>query len=64
MTSSILVHFLSSFYSICLVIIQVVHLYIKIDMTTAWKKLHFILLDKLDFHMINNWSTIIIITIM
>ena len=49
---SILVQFLSSFFSICLVSIYVVHPYSKIDITTAWKKLHFILSDRFDFHMI------------
>ena len=51
---SILVQFLSSFFSICLVSIHVVHPYSRIDTTAAWKKLHFILLDKSDFHMIDN----------
>ena len=53
---SIFVQFLSSFFSICLVIIRVVNLCHKIDMITAWKKLHFILSDKSDFHMIDNLS--------
>ena len=51
---SILVQFLSRFFSICLVSVHVIHPYNRIDATTAWKKLHFILLDKLDFHMIDS----------
>ena len=39
------------FFSIHLVIIHVVHPYSSIDMTAAWKKLRFILLDRSDFHM-------------
>ena len=33
-----------------------VHLYSRTDMAVARKKLRFILLDKFDFHMINNQS--------
>ena len=40
---SILVLLPSSFFSICLVSIHVVHPYSSINMTAAWKKLHFIL---------------------
>ena len=47
---SILVQFLSSFFSIRLVSIHVVHPYSSINMTIAWKKLHFILLDRSVFH--------------
>ena len=32
------------------------HPYSRIDTTAAWKKLHFMLLDKFDFHMIDNLS--------
>ena len=39
---SILVQFLSSFFSIHLARIHVVHPYSRNDITTAWKKLHFI----------------------
>ena len=53
---SILLQFLSSFFSLRLVGIHVVHPYSRIDMTTAWKKLRFILSDKFDFHMIDNLS--------
>ena len=51
---SILVQFSSSFFSICLVSINVVHSYCRNGTTTAWKKLCFILLDRSDFHMIDN----------
>ena len=51
---SILVQLLSSFFSVHLVSVYVVHLYTKIDTTAAWKRLHFILSDKSDFHMIDN----------
>ena len=56
MTHSILVQFPSIFFSIHLVSIQVVHPYSRIGMTTVWKKLHFMLSDRFDFHMINNLS--------
>ena len=49
---SILVQFPSSFFSICLVIVHVVHPYSRIDTTVARKKLRFILSSKFDFHMI------------
>ena len=48
---SILVHLLSSFFSIHLVSIQVVHPYSSMVTTAAWKKLRFILSDKSDFLM-------------
>ena len=51
---SILVQFPSGFYSICLLSINVVHPYSRIDTNTAWKKLHFILSDRFNFHMIDN----------
>ena len=47
---SILVYLLSSFFSIRLVIVHVVHPYNSIDMTPAWKKLRFILSVRSDFH--------------
>ena len=53
---SILVEFLSSFFSICLVSIHVVHPYSRLDTTAAWKKLCFILSDRSEFHIINNLS--------
>ena len=53
---SILVQFLSSFFSMRFVNINVVHPYRRIDTTTVWKKLRLILSDKSDFHMINNIS--------
>ena len=53
---SILVEFLLSFFYICFVSIHVVHPYSRIDTTAAWKKMCFILLDKSDFHMIDNQS--------
>ena len=51
----ILVQFPSSFFSIRLVSVHVLHPYSRIDTTTARKKLHFILSDS-DFYMINNQS--------
>ena len=48
---SILEQFPSSFYSICLIKVDVVDPFSTIDTTTASKKLHFILLDKFDFYM-------------
>ena len=51
---SILVQFSSSFFSIHLVSVHVLHPYSRIDMTAAWKKYHSILSDKSDFHMYNN----------
>ena len=51
---SILVQ-LPSFFSICLVSIQVVHPYNSMDMTAVWKKLDFILSDRSDFHMTESY---------
>ena len=48
---SILVKLLSSFFSILLVSVHVVHLYSSIDMTAAWKKWRFILSVRFNFHM-------------
>ena len=56
MTRSILVQFPSSFFSIRIVSVHVVHPYYRIDTTAAWKKLRFILSDKFDFHKIENPS--------
>ena len=53
---SILVQFPSSFFLIHLLNIHVVHPYNRIDTTTAWKKLRFILLDMSDFPIIDNLS--------
>ena len=53
---SILVKLPSSFFSIDLAIIHLVHPYNRIDMTAAWKKLRFILSVRSDFHMTNSWS--------
>ena len=50
---SILMQFPSSFFSNR---VHVVHPYIRMDTTDAWKKLRFILSDWCDFHMINNLS--------
>ena len=44
----------SSFFSIHLVSIPVVYLYSRINTNSVGKKLHLILLDKSDFHMIDN----------
>ena len=50
---SIFVQLPSSFFSICLVSVYVVHPYSSMDIA-AWKKLRFILLDRSDFHMTDN----------
>ena len=51
---SILVQTPSSFFSMHFIIIHVVHLFSSIDITTVWKKSHFILLERSDFYMIDN----------
>ena len=48
---SILMYLLSSFFSIHLVSVHVVHPYSSIDIIIAWKKLRFILSVRSDFHM-------------
>ena len=53
---SILVQLPSSFYSIRLVSVNVVHPYSSIDTTAAWKKLRFILSVRSDFHMTDSLS--------
>ena len=53
---SIFVLFPSSFFFVCLVSIHLVHLHSSIDITTGWKKSHFILWDRSDFHMIDSLS--------
>ena len=55
-TRSILVWLPSSFFSICLVSVHVVHPYSSIDTTAAWKKLRFILSVRSDFHMTDRLS--------
>ena len=50
---SILVYLPSSFFSLHLVSVHVVHPYSSIDTTIAWKKLHFILLVRSNFCMTN-----------
>ena len=57
---SILVQFPSSFFSIHFVSVNMVHLYSRSDTTAAWKKSHFISLDRSDFHMINSPSVAIL----
>ena len=47
-TRSILVQYLSSFFAIRIVSVQVVHPYSQIDTTAVWKKLYLVLLDKTD----------------
>ena len=56
---SILVQFLSSFLSIRLVSVHVVHSYSSIDTNTAWKKLRFILSDRSDFHVTDSLSIVV-----
>ena len=41
-----------AFSLLCFVSIQVVHPYSSIDMATVWKKSHFILSERSDFHML------------
>ena len=53
---NILVLLPSSFFSIRLVSVQIVHPYSSIDTTAAWKKLRFILSMRSDFHMIDSLS--------
>ena len=53
---SILVQFLSSFVSIRFVGVYVVQPYSSINKTAAWKKFHFYLSDRLDFHMTDSLS--------
>ena len=53
---SILVQFLSSFFSIRLISVHLVYPHGRIDMTAALKKLRFILSDRFGFHMIDNLS--------
>ena len=53
---SIFVQVQSSFFSIRLVSVHMVHRYSRIDTTAVWKKLRFILSHKSDFHIINNLS--------
>ena len=48
---SILVWLPSSFYSVCLVSVHLVHPYNSIDTTAIWKRLRFILSVRSDFHM-------------
>ena len=47
---------LSSFFSIHLVRVHVVHPCSNMDMTAAWKKMRFILSSRSDFHMTDNLS--------
>ena len=56
MTCSIFVQFLSSLFSISLVSIHVVYSCSRMDTTAAWKKLHFILLYRFNFNMIDDLS--------
>ena len=53
---SILVKLPSSFFSIRLFSVHVVHPYCSIDTTAAWKKLRFILSVRSDFHLTNSLS--------
>ena len=54
MACSILVQLLSSFFTIRLVSVYVVHPSSSSVTIMAWKKLRFILSDRSDFHMIDN----------
>ena len=53
----ILVLYTSSNFSLRFVNVHVVHPYRRIDTTTAWKKLHFILSDNPDYYMIDSLLT-------
>ena len=53
---NILVYLPSSFFSIRLVSVHVVHPYSSIDTTAAWKKLRFILSVRSDFRMTDSLS--------
>ena len=53
---SILVYLPSSFFSICLVSVHVMHPYSIINMTASWKKLLFIISVRSDFHMTDRVS--------
>ena len=52
----ILVLFPSSFFAIRLVSVHLVHLYSRSGTNVAWRKFRFILSDRSDFHMIDNLS--------
>ena len=52
----ILPYLSSSFFSICLVSVNVVHPYSSIDTNAAWKKLRFILSVRGDFHRTDSQS--------
>ena len=54
---SILVQFLSSLFSIRLVNVHVEYPYCRIDTTAVWKKLRFILSDRIDFYMVASQLT-------
>ena len=54
----ILVQYPSSFFSMRLVSIHVVHPYSSIDMTSPWEKLRFILSVMSDFHMTDSQSIV------
>ena len=49
----------SSFFFIRLVSVHVVHPYSKIDTTTTWKKLRFLLSVRSDFHMTDSLSIVV-----
>ena len=56
---SILVEMASSFFLPRLVSVHVVHPHSSIDTTATWKKLHFILSDRFDFHMTDSLSIVV-----
>ena len=56
MARSMLVQLLSSFFSVCLVSVHVVHPLSSMGKSAAWSKLRFILLDVSDFHMTDSLS--------
>ena len=54
---SIFVHFPSSFFSICLVSVNMVHPFSRIDTTAAWKKMRLIVRRCINFlkHCLYHW---------
>ena len=53
---SILVLLPSNFFSICFLSVHIMHPYSSIDTTAAWKKMHFILSIRSDYHMTDSLS--------
>ena len=56
---SILVKFPSSFFAFSFVSVDVIHQYSSTNTAKNWKKFHFILLERSDFHMIDSFSILV-----